>query len=174
MTGIVGYPLDHTLSPVMHNAAFRSTAVRGIYLKWVTLVDELEDFLDVVEGWVSRGSTSHSAQGVHNPAAGPVDPVAERIGAVNTVVKTTARWWDATPMSSAWRGRSNGTPWTSKGKRRWSWGPEALTLGPLVPDPQGADVDITNRTMGKAETLAKTFGAEAVTDRVAERSSTRS
>lgn len=170
VTGIVGYPLDHTLSPAMHNAAFRSAAVRGIYLRWVTMVDELEDFLEVVEALGIRGfnvTIPHKESII--PFLDRVDPVAERIGAVNTVVNE----------NGSLVGRNTDVIGVERTFERHGVdvrGKAALVLGAggasrsvlsfLVS--KGADVDITNRTLAKAESLARTFGAEAVTARVAE------
>ena len=32
--GVIGWPLEHTLSPVIHNAAFRSAGIDWVYLAW--------------------------------------------------------------------------------------------------------------------------------------------
>jgi shikimate dehydrogenase len=32
LTGIIGYPIDYTLSPAIHNAAFRSLDINWIYV----------------------------------------------------------------------------------------------------------------------------------------------
>ena len=69
---------------LMHNVAFRAAAVRGVYLKWVTMVDELEDFLNVVDVLGIKGfnvTIPHKESIV--PLLDRVDPVAERIGAVS-------------------------------------------------------------------------------------------
>lgn len=170
VTGIVGYPLDHTLSPVMHNAAFRSAAVRGIYLKWVTLVNELEDFLDVVEVLGIKGfnvTIPHKESII--PLLDRVDPVAERIGAVNTVVSENGslvgRNTDVIGVERTFERNAVEV----KGKAALVLGAGGASRSVLsFLTSKGADVDITNRTMGKAESLAKAFGADAVTDRVAE------
>ncbi|HQN76072.1 MAG TPA: shikimate dehydrogenase [Methanomassiliicoccales archaeon] len=170
VTGIIGNPLDHTLSPLMHNAAFRAAAVRGVYLKWVTMVDELEDFLDVVEVLGIKGfnvTIPHKETIV--PLLDRVDPVAERLGAVNTVVNEggslVGRNTDVIGVERTFEGHGVDV----KGRTALvlgAGGASRSVLSFLMS--KGADADITNRTMGKAESLAKTFGAEAVTARVAE------
>ena len=170
VTGIIGYPLDHTLSPVMHNAAFRAAAVRGIYLRWVTMVDELEDFLDVAEELGLKGfnvTIPHKESIVS--LLDRVDPVAERIGAVNTVVNE----------DGSLVGRNTDVIGVERTFERYKVevkGGTALVLGAggasrsvlSFLTAKGADVDITNRTMGKAESVAKAFGVDAVNTRVAE------
>ena len=32
--GIIGYPLGHSMSPLMHNTAFRTLNLPGVYLSW--------------------------------------------------------------------------------------------------------------------------------------------
>ncbi|MDQ4094971.1 MAG: shikimate dehydrogenase [Actinomycetota bacterium] len=39
--GILGWPLDHTLSPTIHNAAFRSLGLDWVYLTWPVPPEEL-------------------------------------------------------------------------------------------------------------------------------------
>ena len=170
VTGIIGNPLDHTLSPLMHNVAFRAAAVRGVYLKWVTMVDELEDFLDVVEVLGIKGfnvTIPHKETIV--PLLDRVDPVAERLGAVNTVVNEggslVGRNTDVIGVERTFEGHGVDV----KGRTALvlgAGGASRSVLSFLMS--KGADTDITNRTMGKAESLAKVFGAEAVTARVAE------
>lgn len=170
VTGIIGNPLDHTLSPLMHNVAFRAAAVRGVYLKWVTMVDELEDFLDVVEVLGIKGfnvTIPHKETIV--PLLDRVDPVAERLGAVNTVVNEggslVGRNTDVIGVERTFERHGVDV----KGRTALvlgAGGASRSVLSFLMS--KGADADITNRTMGKAESLAKTFGAEAVTARVAE------
>ena len=40
-TGILGWPLEHTLSPTIHNAAFRSLGLDWVYLSWPVPPEEL-------------------------------------------------------------------------------------------------------------------------------------
>jgi len=34
--GVIGYPLGHTLSPAMHNAAFKANGLNAVYLSFET------------------------------------------------------------------------------------------------------------------------------------------
>jgi len=170
VTGIVGSPLDHTVSPALHTAAYRASAVRGTYLKWVTMVDELEDLLDVVDALGIRGFnvTIPHKEGIL-PLLDSVDAVAEGIGAVNTVINEGGRLV----------GRNTdviGVQRTFEHHKVEVKGRPALVLGAggasravlQFLTTMGAKVDITNRTMGKAEALARMFGARPVALRAAE------
>ncbi len=50
--GVIGYPVGHSLSPVMHNAAFRETGYNGIYVPFGV---RPENFESAVEGLVALG-----------------------------------------------------------------------------------------------------------------------
>ena len=43
--GLVGYPLGHSLSPLMHNAAFKKLGIAAEYRKFEVRPEGLEDFL---------------------------------------------------------------------------------------------------------------------------------
>ncbi len=171
VTGIVGYPLDHTLSPPMHNAAYRAAAVRGIYLKWVTLSDELDEFLEVADSLGIRGfnvTIPHKETVI--PMLDRVEAVAARIGAVNTVVnedgRLVGRNTDVIGVEKTFE-RNGVDPKDKSALVLGAGGASRSVLHYLTT--KGADVDLTNRTMGKAESVAKAFtGVSAVGKRVAE------
>lgn len=171
VTGIVGYPLDHTVSPQMHNAAYKATAVRGIYLKWVTMKDELEDLLDMV---VSLGVRGFSVTIPHKedivPLLDKIDPAAERIGAINTVINEGGTLVGKnTDMIGVERTFEKNNV-DVKGKNALVLGAGGASRSVLsYLSTKGAEIDITNRTMGKAESLAKMFSnVTAVGKRVLE------
>ena len=171
VTGIVGYPLEHSVSPQMHNAAFKASAVRGTYLKWVTMKDELEDLLDMVDALGVRGfnvTIPHKEDIV--PLLDRIDPAAERIGAINTVVNEggtlIGRNTDMVGVERTFE-RNGVDPKDKKALVLGAGGASRSVLSYL--SSKGAEIDITNRTMGKAESLAKSFdGVSAVGKRVVE------
>ncbi|MGH9804824.1 MAG: type I 3-dehydroquinate dehydratase, partial [Candidatus Acidiferrales bacterium] len=83
--GVIGRPTAHSLSPAMHNAAFRAAGLDAVYLPFE--VADLRDFLGALGAFGVAGFsvTIPHKQGIlrHLDA---VDPLAELIGAVNTVV----------------------------------------------------------------------------------------
>jgi 3-dehydroquinate dehydratase/shikimate dehydrogenase len=83
--GVIGDPISHSLSPVMQNAGFHARRVNAVYLPF--LVRNLKDFLDSVEPLGIRGfsvTLPHKERIVRH--LDDCDPLASRIGAVNTVV----------------------------------------------------------------------------------------
>lgn len=83
--GVIGDPIAHSLSPAMQNAGFAARRVNAVYLPFLT--HDLRDFIDSVEPLGIKGFsvTLPHKEGIlrflHR-----CDPLAERIGAVNTVV----------------------------------------------------------------------------------------
>jgi 3-dehydroquinate dehydratase / shikimate dehydrogenase len=83
--GVIGNPVGHSLSPVMQNAGFQKCGVNAVYLPF--LVRDLKDFVDAIE---PLGIGGFSVTIPHKEAIlkylDVCDPLAEAIGAVNTVV----------------------------------------------------------------------------------------
>ena len=84
--GIIGNPVSHSLSPVMHNAAFAATGINGAYLPFPA--PDVELAVAGIRGLGVHGvsvTIPHKEQVI--PFLDSIDPVAEKIGAVNTIVR---------------------------------------------------------------------------------------
>jgi 3-dehydroquinate dehydratase / shikimate dehydrogenase len=83
--GVIGNPIAHSLSPLMHNAAFAARHVNAVLLPF--LVGNLKDFLAAFPKFGVKGFaiTLPHKQAII-PHLDGCDPLAARIGAVNTVV----------------------------------------------------------------------------------------
>ena len=83
--GVIGDPIAHSLSPVMQNAGFAARRVNAVYLPF--LIRDLRDFVDSVEPLGIKGFSvtlphkERILRFLHR-----CDPLAAKIGAVNTVV----------------------------------------------------------------------------------------
>ncbi len=88
--GIIGHPLDHSLSPLMHNAAFKALKVNAEY-KLFPLVDDeelklfFEDLKEKDNPIFGINVTVPYKEKVL-PFLDSIDPFAEKVGAVNTIV----------------------------------------------------------------------------------------
>jgi shikimate dehydrogenase len=84
---IVGDPVEHTLSPAMHNAAFRETGLDYIYVAFTV---KPGDLAGAVAGMRALGMPGMNVTIPHKvnviPLLDRLDPLAEKIGAVNTIV----------------------------------------------------------------------------------------
>jgi 3-dehydroquinate dehydratase/shikimate dehydrogenase len=83
--GVIGEPVGHSLSPILHNAGFVARHVDAVYLPF--LVHELRDFLAAIPEFGVRGfSVTHPHKQAILKYLKECDPLAAEIGAVNTVV----------------------------------------------------------------------------------------
>jgi shikimate dehydrogenase len=87
--GIIGYPLEHSLSPLLHNQASDELGLNYVYLPFSLKPDYLEDGINAIRAFNIRGVnvTIPYKEGVI-PYLDELDPLAEEIGAVNTIVNT--------------------------------------------------------------------------------------
>ena len=84
--GIIGNPVSHSLSPVMHNRAFKALGLNGVYVPMQ--VREMNE--TVVQGLAALGFIGISVTVPHKETVmdflDEIDPVARKIGAVNTLL----------------------------------------------------------------------------------------
>jgi shikimate dehydrogenase len=84
--GILGWPLTHTLSPVIHNAAFRKVGLDWIYLQWPVPPEELDH---AVSGLRALGAMGANVTMPHKEEIvrllDDISGDARDIGAVNTI-----------------------------------------------------------------------------------------
>jgi 3-dehydroquinate dehydratase/shikimate dehydrogenase len=83
--GVIGDPIGHSLSPLLHNTAFRTRQFDAVFVPF--LVRNLREFLGAMEGFGVAGlSVTIPHKETILRSLDDCDPLAERIGAVNTVV----------------------------------------------------------------------------------------
>jgi len=83
--GVIGNPIGHSLSPLLHNTAFRARKFNAVFVPF--LVDDLGDFLRSIKPFGIAGfavTIPHKEDILRH--LDDCDPLAARIGAVNTVV----------------------------------------------------------------------------------------
>lgn len=156
--GVIGSPVSHSMSPAMHNAAFKASGINGVYLAF--------DVTDV-EGTV-RAVRALSIKGLsvtipHKLAVMDhldfIDPTAKDIGAVNTIVNRDGRLEGYnTDCSGAIRAILEKTD--LKGKRVVLCGAggaaRAIAFGIKK---EGADLVILNQIKEEGEKLASDTGS---------------
>lgn len=84
--GVIGNPVEHSLSPAIHNAAFQKLGLNFVYLAF-----RVEAIGDAVKGLRALGNFRGASVTIpHKVAAVPfldtVEPTARHIGAINTIV----------------------------------------------------------------------------------------
>jgi len=86
VTGIIGNPVEHSLSPLMHNAAFKYLGLDYIYVPFLVAEDALEDAIMGSKSLNIKGlnvTIPHKTEVIRYLDS--VDKIAELIGAVNTI-----------------------------------------------------------------------------------------
>jgi shikimate dehydrogenase len=84
--GVIGNPVEHSLSPAIHNAAFQKVGFNAVYLAL-----RVESIGDALKGVRALGNASGFSVTIpHKMAAIPfldeIEPTAKAIGAINTIV----------------------------------------------------------------------------------------
>ena len=90
--GIIGYPIGHSLSPVLQQVAFDHHGIDARYQAWRVAPDEVPEF---VRGLRAADTLGCNVTVPHKEAVIPlldqVDDWAARAGAVNTIVNREGR-----------------------------------------------------------------------------------
>jgi shikimate dehydrogenase len=89
--GVIGNPVEHSLSPAIHNAAFQKLGLNFVYLAW-----KVENIGDAIKGLRALGNFRGASVTIpHKVAAVPfldeAESTARHIGAINTIVSTGGR-----------------------------------------------------------------------------------
>ena len=91
--GILGWPVAHSRSPAMHEAAFTALGMDAVYARFPVPPDQLAE---AVRGLAARGVEGANVTVPHKQRVmGLLDEVeasARAIGAVNTLVRDAERW----------------------------------------------------------------------------------
>jgi 3-dehydroquinate dehydratase/shikimate dehydrogenase len=91
--GVIADPVRHSISPVVHNRAFQARRADAVYLPFLVKPTQLKDFLVLADKLPLAGfsvTIPHKQKILRYLDI--VDPLARRIGAVNTVWKRAGKW----------------------------------------------------------------------------------
>jgi len=86
LCGIIGDPVEHSMSPVMHNAAFREIGIDYLYVPFRVKKEELGKAIEGMRALNIKGlnvTIPHKVNVLQ--FLDELDPLAEKIGAVNTI-----------------------------------------------------------------------------------------
>lgn len=165
--GIIGNPLTHSLSPLMHNAAFKALDVNATY-KLFPLVDDeelklfMEDLKEKENPIFGINVTVPYKEKVL-PFLDTVDPFAEKVGAVNTVVINHDRkMFGFNTDGPGFLSHLTELKFDPKGKRIAILGAGGTTRAilstlSLIPN-KPESIKIYNRTVNKAQSLVEELG----------------
>src|SRR5438445_1111744 len=89
--GIVGRPVAHSVSPAMHNAAFRAARLDAVYLPLPAV--DVDDFVRFARGLGIKGASVTTPYKIAlYERVDEAYAVARRIGAINTIRVENGRW----------------------------------------------------------------------------------
>ena len=156
--GVLGDPVSHSLSPVMHNAAFRALGMECEYHAFRVSPDSLHD---AIHGACALGfgglnltiPLKEKALGIVQPA-----DLAKKIGAVNTVdFKNGITGYNTDGLGAKMALEGSGICVKGKNVLLLGAGGAARAIAFTLAS-EGAHVTIANRTPERAESLAKEAG----------------
>jgi shikimate dehydrogenase len=159
--GIMGKPVSHSLSPAMHNAAFQEIALNNVYVAF-----EVEDVPRALDGFRTLGVRGVSVTIPHKQAVIPhldaIDPVAEKIGAVNTLMISDQH---IEGFNTDWIGAMQALEAISEVSGKTvlviGAGGSARAVGFGLRE-KGAKILLTNRTQSKGQALARELDGEFI------------
>lgn len=91
--GVVADPVRHSISPAVHNRAFQARRMDAVYIPLLTHSGQLKDLMETAEKLPLAGlsvTIPHKQKIMRYLAA--IEPLARRIGAVNTVWRKAGKW----------------------------------------------------------------------------------
>jgi shikimate dehydrogenase len=161
--GVIGWPVGHSLSPKIHRFWLAELGLRGQYEAVVVPPDWLEGTIDRfrVGGWRGFNVTVPHKETII-PLLDRLDPVAQAIGAVNTVVAIG---------DGQFEGRNSDAPGFMASLRAaqivqidrpavvLGAGGAARAILAALNDAGLREIRIVNRDLARAETLASSFPA---------------
>ena len=165
LAGVMGWPVAHSRSPAIHNYWIRHYGLKGSY---VLLPVQPERLTDAVRGLRALGFAGCNITIPHKVAAMPlvdrIDPLAARIGAINTVVvekdgtlagyNTDAYGYIQSLLDAQPTWRADAGPVTVLGA-----GGAARAILVALAERGAKDIRLCNRSLDKAQALAAEFGA---------------
>ncbi len=162
--GVVADPVAHSKSPFIHNRAFQARRLDAVYLPFLVSPGQIGDWMSFAAKLPVAGfsvTIPHKRKIIRY--LDTIEPLARRIGAVNTVWRKGGKW----------RGTNTDTEGVLKplGKHLRLANASVLIAGyggaaraaAIALKDAGANVTITGRKPAEAQSLARVAGGEAVT-----------
>lgn len=162
--GIIGDPISHSLSPIMHNIAFRELGIKAVYGAFLV---KAENISQAVQGLKALNISGISVTIPHKetiiPLLDEVEEIALEIGAVNTVINHEGY---LKGYNTDWIGVLKAFEEKKidlKDKKIVILGAGGASRAVIYAVKRGGakEIIIYNRTLSKAEQLAYLFGGIA-------------
>jgi shikimate dehydrogenase len=155
--GIVAHPVGHSLSPTMHNAAFKALGIEATYEAFDIAPDSLGAFVNEQKEIAGLSVSLPHKTAIIEHLDG-IDQTSQRIGAVNTVYKKDGQTWGTNTDAPGFLNALKAVVPELKDKRVMvigAGGAARAVLSVLVDEVNS--VTVINRTVPTGVSLAKEF-----------------
>jgi 3-dehydroquinate dehydratase/shikimate dehydrogenase len=160
---VIADPVRHSISPAVHNRAFQARRVDAVYLPFLVHPPHLKDFLAMAEKLPVAGfsvTIPHKQKILRYLDI--VDPLARRIGAVNTVWRKAGRWRGANTDVDGITGPLKRLMRLSKSSVLLVGNGGAARGAAFALVDAGAKVSVVGRNPDRVRALAKACGGQAL------------
>lgn len=156
IVGLIGNPIEHSISPPMHNAAFQESDLDFAYVTFKVEKADIEKALDGIRGLEIEGiNVTIPHKSTVNKYLDEIEDTAEKIGAVNTIKRDGKKLkgfnTDGKGVLKTLRKEIGGIK--NKNILLLGAGGAARAIGFTLAE-NGANLTISNRTESKAKELA--------------------
>ena len=159
--GVIADPVRHSISPAVHNRAFQAHRLDAVYLPFLVQPAQLKDFFALAEKLPVAGfsvTIPHKQKVIRYLDV--VDPLARRIGAVNTVWKKAGKWRGTNTDAEAVTGPLSRKLRLAKSSILLVGNGGAARSAAYGLVEGGAKLSIVGRNPDRVRSLAKACGAE--------------
>jgi 3-dehydroquinate dehydratase/shikimate dehydrogenase len=161
--GVIANPVAHSKSPAIHNRGFQTRRLDAVYLPFLVTADQLSDWMRFAGALPVAGfsvTIPHKQRIIRHLDV--VDPLAKRIGAVNTVWRKGGKWRGTnTDVDGIVKPLSRRMTIARASILVAGYGGAARAAAVALADAR-ADVHITGRNMKSAQALADAVKGDAV------------
>ncbi|HLH43920.1 MAG TPA: shikimate dehydrogenase, partial [Bryobacteraceae bacterium] len=167
--GVIADPVRHSISPAVHNRAFQARRADAVYLPFLVAPGQLKDFMLFAEKMPLAGfsvTLPHKQKILRY--LDQVDPLARRIGAVNTVWRKAGKWRGANTDAAGVTAPLERHVRISKSSVLVVGNGGAARAAAFALAAAGARLAITGRNLDRVRALAAACGAEPLSREQAE------
>jgi 3-dehydroquinate dehydratase/shikimate dehydrogenase len=167
--GVIADPVRHSISPAVHNRAFQARRLDAVYLPFLVHPQQLKDFFTLGDSLPIAGfsvTIPHKQKVLRYLDI--IDPLARRIGAVNTVWKKAGKWRGTNTDAEAVTGALASHVRLAKSSVLIAGNGGAARGAAFALADSGAKVSLVGRNPDRVRALAKACGAEPLVREQAE------
>lgn len=159
--GVIADPVRHSISPAVHNRAFQARRMDAVYLPFLVQPAQVKDFFSLADKLPVAGfsvTIPHKQKVIRYLDI--IDPLARRIGAVNTVWKKAGKWRGSNTDAEAVTIPLSRQLRLSKSSILLIGNGGAARSAAYALVDSGAKLSIAGRNPDRVRSLAKVCGAE--------------